>query len=336
MVTGGDGVRLLESGERPQWDELVEEAAREPYFAARDWIDHVAAAVGGEAEIVGAFRAGHLLGGVALPVRRRMGLRVATPPHLQPYLEVVTRESRTRVLRDILPWIARRHPLVFLLPPPGEEDLRAYRRERWDLAYRYTLRLHLAGADEEGLLAGLERSQKRRVRRAADGDAEVRTTEDPEAHSALVLSSYRSQNKKFPLSRENGRELVRWVIASGRGRLFELRRGGTVVASLLTGLRGRRAYSLESGLDRERAGGGDAPYLQFQALLRLAEEGIEEFDFLGVNHPTISRFKESFGGRLVRYHAAVPHRGLGMRAVLRLSGGGPDLEISSDGARRGG
>lgn len=335
MVTGGEGVRLLEPGEGTLWDELVEEAAREPFFAGRDWIDHVAAALGGEVEIAGAFRAGRLVGGVALPVRRRRGLRIATAPYLQPYLEVVTREGRTRVLRDILPWIGRRHPLVSLLPPPEEEDLRAYSKERWDLAYRYTLRLDLRGPDEERLLAGIDRTQKRRIRKVA-GEVEVRTSEDPGCHCSLVLSSYRRQNKRFPISEEKELELIRWVIDSGRGRLFELLRGGIVVASFLSGVRGGRAYSLESGLDRERADAGDAAYLQFRVVASLAGEGVKEYDFLGVNHPTISRFKEAFGGRLVRYHAAFPHRTLRRKVLLRLKGEGPEFEISSGGVRRGG
>ena len=54
---------------------------------------------------------------------------------------------------------------------------------------------------------------------------------------------------------------------------------------------------------------------------------MREFDFLGVNHPTISRFKEAFGGRLVRYHFSEPERPLWLRILMRMRGIPPGLEI---------
>ncbi|MFH1680214.1 MAG: GNAT family N-acetyltransferase [Candidatus Eisenbacteria bacterium] len=332
MSAAPEEVRLLEASEARLWDELVDACASTPLFASREWVDRIARAYGGRVRLVGAFRRGDLVGGAALPVRRRAGLSIATAPYLLPYLPLLAEEGRPETVRGLLRYLAGRYPLLSLLLPPEGEDVRAFGAEGWELAYRYTLRIDLRGATAESLLGRMEKSQRRRVRRAEEEGAVVRRSLSSEEHCRLVLASYRRQRKRFPIPEEEEAGLGRWIVESGRGRVYELLRGGRTAATFLIGMDGRRAYSLESGVDWEIGRGGESAFLLIRILSELAAEGIPEFDFLGVNHPSISRFKESFGGTLARYHAAAPPRPFWIRILLRLRGAPASLEIAGEGS----
>jgi hypothetical protein len=325
-------VRPLAPGEEPLWDDLVEASAKTPLFASREWVDRIARAYGGSVRLVGLFRDGTLTAGVALPLRRRAGIPIATAPYLLPYLPLVAREEQPEAIRPLLRFLAGGYPLLSLLLPPVCSDVRAFRAEGWDMAFRYTLRIDLRNATAESLLDRMEKSQRRRVRRAEEEGALVRSSSNADEHCRLVLASYQRQGKRFPIPEEKERRLIRWILESGRGRVVELLRDGRTAATFLIGLDGKRAYSLESGVDWEIGRGGESACLLVRALSELAAEGIPEFDFLGVNHPSISRFKESFGGTLARYHAAAPPRPLWIRLLLGLRGAPAGLEIEGEGA----
>ena len=145
-------IRLLERSEWEEWHALLEESAAEPLFSTQPWVDRLAKAFGGEAEVLGRFEGGELGGGIALPVRKRGGIAVATSPYLMPYFAIVSRANHRRMIRSLLPEITRRYSLVNLCPSPAESDLRPYFSAGWSAALRYTSRLSLEGETAESIL----------------------------------------------------------------------------------------------------------------------------------------------------------------------------------------
>lgn len=325
-------VRVLRRDETLLWDDLVRERAAEPLLAGGEWVDRVARAHGGRAEIVGVFAGEVLVAGVALPVRRRAGLRIATPTHFLAYLPIVAREGAAGAVPAILAFLARRYPLVSLLPSPGDDDMRVYRAAGWDLAYRYTSRVDLRGGSRDLFLGQMDHGQRRAARRAAEGGCSFVRSEDAAEHGRLVLASYGRHRKLFPLPGGPSLDFVGWVIRSGRGRLYHLLRDGRPLVSTLIGIDGKRAYGLEGGGDPATWRGGESALQHLEILVDLAADGFTEYDFLGLNHPGISQFKESFGGALVRYQAAAPPRRLWVRALLRLRRIPDRIEIAGEGS----
>lgn len=333
MKPGADEVRLLVRQEYNEWHALLEESAAEPLLSTQPWGDCLAKAFGGEAEVLGRFEGGELVGGIALPVRRRGGISIATPPYLMPYNPIISKNNHRRIVRALLPEIARRYSLVSLYPSPEESDIRPYLGAGWSVAFRYTSRLSLAGATEDSLIARLERGNRRHVRKLVQGGLRWRLSEDAAIHRALVRASYDRHGEKPPYGEKAAGRVHRELLASGKVILFELLRGDVVVATHLIGIDSRRAYGLESGFDPERGRSGEAPALTVHLLAELARRNVTEFDFLGLNHPSISRFKESFGGKLVRYHVVVPPRPLWLRLLMKMRGIHSEIEPRSQKGR---
>lgn len=321
-------IRLLERSEWEEWHALLEESAAEPLFSTQPWVDRLAKAFGGEAEVLGRFEGGELVGGIALPVRKRGGIAVATSPYLMPYFAIVSRANHRRMIRSLLPEITRRYSLVNLCPSPAESDLRPYFSAGWSAALRYTSRLSLEGETAESILARLEPEGRRRVRKLAKEGLQWRLGEDAAIHRALMWASYDRHGEAPPYSEQTAARVHRELLGSGNVLLFELLRGNEVVATHLVGIDSKRAYSLESGADPERGRNGEAHSLGVHLLVELARRGVAEFDFLGLNHPTISKFKETFGGELIRYHMLVPARPLWLRILMKLRGIPSEIESS--------
>ncbi len=336
MKQSGEEIRLLERGEFDEWHTLVEESAAEPLFSTHSWVDRLARAFGGEAEVLGRFEGGNLVGGIALPVRKRGGIGIATPPYLMPYFPIVTRANHRRIVRLMLPEIRKRYSLVSLLPSPAERDIRPYLHAGWGAAFRYTSRLSLEGEDADSILSRLEPESRRRIRKLMKEDLHWRLGEDAAIHRALVWASYGRHGDTPPYSEKEAARVHRQLLDEKSILLFELLRGEEVVATHLVGIDSKRAYSLESGVDPERGRKGEAYYLVMQLLIELIRQGLTEFDFLGVNHPTISRFKEAFGGELVQYHLVVPGRPFWLRMLMKLRGIPSELENRSQKGRGGG
>ncbi len=334
-IRSGETVRILDRSGWDEWNRLVEERAEEPLFSATSWVERIAAAFGGRCEVLGRFEGGHLVGGVALPVRRRGGLSIATPPYLMPYVPILARTHQRRVVKALLPELARRYALVSLLVSPRESDLRSYLAAGWESAFRYTTRLSLAGATGESLLASLDPENRRKARKISEGGAECVVSEESAPHRRLVWASYARHRTTPPCGESAASAVHDSLLASGTATLFELRRGSDVVATHLVGIDSRRAYSLESGVDPEKGRKGEAYALVIDLLRYLAGEGVTEFDFLGVNHPTISRFKESFGGSLARYALLIPPRPLWLRGVMKMRGIPLSLEAGAEEGPRG-
>jgi len=332
---GGEEIRLLDRSEYEEWHALLEESAAEPLFSTEPWVDRLAKAFGGEAEVLGRFEGGVLVGGIALPVRKRGGISIATSPYLLPYFPIVSRANLRRILQLLLPEITRRYSLVSLMPSPVEADIRTYLHAGWNAAYRYSSRLPLVGETADSILARLEPVGRKRVRKLAKEGLEWRLGEDAAIHRTLMWASYARHGEAPPYSEKVAARIHRELLGSGSALLFELLRGDDVVSTHMVGIDSKRAYSLESGTDPEGGRKGEAIFLMVHLLVELARRGVAEHDFGGVNHPTISRFKEAFGGELVRYHVVVPPRPLWLRLLMRMKGIPSELENHSSAGNPG-
>jgi lipid II:glycine glycyltransferase (peptidoglycan interpeptide bridge formation enzyme) len=176
----------------------------------------------------------------------------------------------------------------------------------------------VALADDETMLAGLDKDTRYAVRRAEREGVVVASTTDAgdlaaiDALHGLVLETQRRAGfPRPPLQRY--RLAWRGLASSGHARLFEARRDGQLLASGMLVVEGDRSFYLFAGSVREERGAPKryASYALQWAMMRHARDaGAREHDLWGIapegagpDHPWygVGLFKKGFGGRPVAW-----------------------------------
>ena len=97
-------------------------------------------------------------------------------------------------------------------------------------------------------------------------------------------------------------DIVYVLLNKGSGKLFAVPdKAGQPTYFVFFVVDSKRAYYLYGAGDEELRGSFCGTIAFWDACRRLAEGGVNEIDFLGVNSPRRGAFKLSFGGRLIPY-----------------------------------
>lgn len=176
-------------------------------------------------------------------------------------------------------------------------DLRPAQWRRWQATPRYTYRLQLN--DEDDVVTHWSSSTRRTFRNARD---DYHVAEDPEAADAVVrlcAESYGRHDRSLPASPQRLVRLIDALHRSDMVRIFTATRvddtapeGGFVVLH-----DDQMAHYWIAG----SRPGAAMTVLIGEVLPQLRADGIETFDFVGANTPSIAEFKRSFGPTLTPY-----------------------------------
>lgn len=208
-------------------------------------------------------------------------------------------EARFAVLRfflaitDVRPasWRGWRvQPVYTYLLPLDDDDLPG----RWSSATRRTFRKH--------------------------GDA-YRVQERADAAPAIVhlcAESYRRHGRRFPADAPRLLPLVDTLRDEGQVRLFTATptEGETPEGGLVVLHDGRTAHYWIAG----SAPGPAMTVLLGHTLPRLRDDGLQQFDFVGANTPSIAEFKRHFGPALTPYYYLEKITRPELRLLYRLKG----------------
>lgn len=172
----------------------------------------------------------------------------------------------------------------------GAGDLRPYLWAGWTVTPRSTYRLDLADDVE----AGFSSSTRRTIRKESGA---FECVEDPALASEavrLMLASYARQGSDLGLSEPALVGLAEALQDAGLARTFAARRGGTTEAAIIAATDEHTAFYWIAGSEP----GPAMTVLLAHTLRQLAEDGVETFDFVGANTPSIAEFKRRFGPTL--------------------------------------
>ncbi len=234
--------------------------------------------------------------GVPIFHKRRGPFRAASLPPLCPVarpllarpLAEAASHARTSPLDRLLARLdGQAHQLTLAL---GADDLRPYLWAGWTATPRATYRLDLGGDLSAGYSSNVRRTLK------SDSDAFEIVEDDALAGQAagLMAASYRRGGADLGLDERAVAGLADAFGAAGLARTFAARRGGAVEAAVTAATDGRTAFYWIAG---SRPGPAMTVLLDY-TLGRLADDGVEVFDFCGANVPSIAEFKRRFGPSL--------------------------------------
>jgi len=319
-------VRTVGPEEDPLWDALVDVSPTANRFLRSDCLRMLEEtdSEGIRFQRLGAFdAAGKLLGGWALPVMQRMGIRASTyfeffyaGPMLVPELEsgsVHVCRERLQVLERLAGGHARRLHVVEAEGHPRLRDARGVHYAGWQLHTLYTHVWDLQSPEDQ--LGRMNRERRRLIRRAGERYSFAPLPREEVSREFIPL--YRRLMQKFywvPVRRWD-RDLVRrmdWLTAHDAGAVFGARdKEGQLCAAVIVLLspEDRTLYLWRCGYRDDQEGNSVVPGLYWHACLHWRERwGAPLLANLGGSpRASLSQFKDYLGAEAVPHLRLVYH-----------------------------
>jgi Uncharacterized protein involved in methicillin resistance len=313
------GLRL-ESIERDEWQGFLNSTPQGSFFHRWEWQDVIEQGFGLRVNRLGLFDEGGGLRGLLPLVERKMSLLKlagsplsgAATPHSGPLGEV----SMSEVLAAIEGYAAEKHLDYLELGFPAVRDEDVLVENGYTVEKLVTLDLPIP-EDEAALWAGLEVRCRNAVRKAEKSGVEV---VEPQAleewldpYYELSCGVYRRQDKEPPFSKEYFTSLWQNLYSSGDLLVLLARYEGKIIAGMIFPKDRNVGYYLDGASDREYNKVVPNNLLQWEYLKRAQAMGIQLYDMVGANIPSIAKFKKSFGSVERNYLYAYRNRTIAAR-----------------------
>ena len=306
--------------EREVWDNFLQGVSRGSLFHRWEWQDIIEVGFGLKVNRLGLFaQDGSLKGLLPLAERKMSVLKLAGSPlvgsatpnagplgdvrleEVLPVLEEYAAQKRIDYLEVTLPDLS------------GKETLAEY---GYTVNELLTLDLTMP-ADEETLWAGLEVRCRNAVRKAQKSGVEVfepqTLAEWLEPYYELSVGVYRRQDKEPPFTREYFSALWKNLYPIGDLTVLIARYEGKIIAGMIFPRDKNVGYYLDGVSDRDYSKVVPNNLLQWEYLRRAQTQGIQLYDMVGANIPSIAKFKKSFGSSEHKYVYAYRNRSLAAR-----------------------
>jgi len=306
--------------EREAWQDFQKAIGQGSLFHRWEWQDVIEVGFGLRVNRLGIFDDEGKLRGLLPLVERKMSLLKlagsplsgAATPHSGPVGSI----PMTEVLPALERYSKQEH-LDYLelgLPDLLEKDVLA--QNGYTVEELITLELPIP-KDEEVLWAGLEVRCRNAIRKAEKSGVEVvepQTLEEwLEPYYELSCSVYRRQEKEPPFSKEYFTALWQNLYPSGDLVVLLARYEGKIIAGMIFPRDRFVGYYLDGASDREYNKVVPNNLLQWAYLKRAQTMGIQLYDMVGANIPSIAKFKKSFGSSERNYLYAYRNRTIAAR-----------------------
>ncbi|KJR47085.1 hypothetical protein UF75_2544 [Desulfosporosinus sp. I2] len=310
----------LQPIERDAWQNFQKTMPSGSLFHRWEWQDILEEGFGLRVERLGLFDEMGVLKGLLPLVERKMSLLKlagcplsgAATPHSGPLgsvplnevlsaLEEYASENRIDYLELGLPEVM------------GKEDLE---QKGYTVELLTTLELPISN-QVEPLWAGLEVRCRNAIRKAEKSGVEVveaQTLEEwLDLYYDLSCGVYHRQDKEPPFSKEYFTALWQNLYPSGDLIVLLARYEGKIIAGQIFPRDRNVGYYLDGVSDREYNKVVPNNLIQWEYLKRASAMGIQLYDMVGANIPSIAKFKKSFGSTERNYLYAYRNRTLAAR-----------------------
>jgi hypothetical protein len=310
----------------PTWLHIHQRQPHVPIFASDKWLCIIENAFGFQAQVLTAATRSGVEAAVPLLGRQRFFLRVSPPPPITLYngFQSIHRQDAENpdaelpaAAAAILGAIATRYHFVSLALPIDCEVIDVFRKHRWELTARQTIRIDMP--DFDTVWKGYSQSLRRKIRRAEEHQLRMVETNDAGAVASMYSLSYERHAKHPPIPAS---VVCAWLRALSEQRIARMYTavlpGGAILAARAVIPDHDTVYDWLAGADLAAADISASHWLVSAIQRRFAEEGFRTFDFMGANTPGIVDFKRSFGGETVPYHIATYYRSPMIKTVESL------------------
>jgi len=310
----------LQPIEREVWQEFLIATSQGSLFHRWEWQDIIEIGFGVRVNRLGLFDEKGVLKGLLPLAEKKMSLlklagsplSSTATPHGGPIGEV----SFAEVLSALEVYATEKHLDYLELSLHDTLDQEILEENGYTVKELLTLDLPIP-QDEESLWAGLEPRCRTAVRKAEKSGVEVveaQTLEEwLEPYYELSVGVYLRQEKEPPFTKEYFTALWQNLYPNGDLVVLLARYQGNIIAGGIFPRDRKVAYYLDGVSDREYNKVVPNNLLQWAYLKRAQALGIELYDMIGANIPSIAKFKKSFGSTERSYLYAYRNRSLAAR-----------------------
>ncbi|NPV88162.1 GNAT family N-acetyltransferase [Coprothermobacteraceae bacterium] len=288
-------LRVVEN--HPQWDSFVSSQLYAPPFSCTDFLQLVTDTYGGSVTTVAVLKGERVLLGVALRTVGRQ-VRAAAP---MTYMPIIYRDAHPKTLLEaqltLASYLREKFSVIhYISATPFFQDIRGFQRAGFGAQVLYTALTHLPSFN----VMTVEQKQRNIIYKGQKEGLALNETDRMEQLWPIYESTFRRKALETAYSKLF---FTRLPELGPKVRTYVVERDGQVLSFATILIHNKVAYYYVSGNSVEALKSGASPFLMYSILNQLKEEGLEYFDWCGINLPSLANFKLSFGGRTAPYLA---------------------------------
>ncbi len=303
--------RYLTNEEYKEWDTLVLQSPNYSIFDTLLWLGTISSVLKCNIKFLGVFKNNNLVGGIAINVTERFGIKIAKTPYMCNFnschyipRKTLIKSKQERHIHSVITSISERlqndyHSIV-ITNHPELKDVRGFRLKDWRQNILYSYRVCLRKVD----FSLIPPTKRRQIKKAKKNRIVTEEVNGVKSTYSIINRTYVRQNKKCPLTFDELSEIYKIInddIIILAAREQEKERYIAVYVSLIDKKK-NCVYGLFNGYDTEFADSGANSLLLWEAIEYFRDNEFEFFDTGEALMPSKANFKSEFSADLVPYY----------------------------------
>ncbi len=296
---------IIEPENYSEWDKFVSATHGENIFSLSGWVKPLAGLNEAEVCIIGIAKGDSIIAGLAGVISCAHGIRIFEPPVLSPYNGIIIdpsvteRKERVETHKLLLDSAKSLCDRLIIQYYPGISPVELKPVHGMKSAERFTSVIDLN--KERVLRSGFKADIKNKINKAERSGVSVSEDFNPQELHRLLELVYSKAGLKSRWKDTSFCSALKAIHEEGRLRVWFSVKDKRYVAGTAVVITDDTAYSWLSAADPEYYKLGAGPRLISETLQLLSEQGVKRFDFMGVNIPSVGRYKEAFGGARIAF-----------------------------------
>ena len=299
-------VTEIQKSDSSLWNTFVEKSPEGTFFHTTTWADIISNTFRRSYHIILCLKNEQPVGGMVFFSHKKLLWKMITPTAFFPYCAPIfyfpadeqvhkTIYNHLNITASIEKYLRDKYDYWVLDVSANSKDIRPYLWEGAVVVPRYSYVVSLKNKEE--LFKNFNQSIRKKIKQAENQNMGIRESKDTGPLVNLINKSYYRHGMKPVISEDHLKTFLKSIIDLDQVKLFYLDNNGKITAGRLVVVDQFLAYDVLAGSDDHT--GIDSTYLVASILEKFAGK-VDQFDFLGANHPKIEQFKRGFGGTLVQ------------------------------------
>jgi hypothetical protein len=317
-------VRVAELN-RDEWAQLERDAVQSTLFHTDEWLAILERTYHAKILRLGFFEGKQLIGGMPVLVMRKFIYKIAGSPldgTVTPYQGPICLDplNSGKLFKAFWGYAEScKWDFVQMTPfPAAEIEARQLNSPYSRCEARQTICVNIRPGEPE-ILRAMKQQCRNKIRQAVERGAVIEEVDASECHwietyFEMSVETYRRQWRPPAIPKSFFENVGALLGASGKMRVLFAKYDSKVVAAAIFLVHRNVLYAWDAVSSRAYSHLRASSLIYWTIIRSAHETGLQTFDMLGANIPTVARFKEGFGGSFIAYETFLRSKGWLARA----------------------